>query len=132
ALEVGQPVGERQRRIPKCACKGVSEIGGCEVRPQLDDQTSDSRSRETRVKEPDQEGEGREADDRERRVLQGLKRGRQGVARADDEQACSHQEPERERIDQQRQGPASWSATTPSATCQEADADQERRAQGKK
>ena len=57
--EVGQPIRQDQRRIPKRPCERVAEIRRRGIRPQLEEELADTRADETVMKDSDQEHDRR-------------------------------------------------------------------------
>jgi hypothetical protein len=109
--KVGQPVRERQRGIPQRLRQRVSQVGRLGVSTELDHQLADRRSGQPRVEQPEQEGDRRQAEQEQRHPLDLLEGG--PVERADREQDRHHDEPNGERVDQDRQRPPARAAEAP-------------------
>ena len=124
--EVGQPVRERQRRVTQRARQRVAEIRRRGMGPQPDDELAHGRAGQSRVEEADQEGERSEADDEEGdpsdRLERDLPAGHAEHGRQEEE--GNHEEPQRERVDEQHDRAAQWPARRSPPEGENADSDQ--------
>ena len=98
-VKVGQPVGERQARVPQRAGEGVADLPRRRVAAQLEHQVAHRGAPETLVEQAEQEGDRREADHDQRCALELLER--RAVQVAVDEEGGNHDEADRERVDQE-------------------------------
>ncbi|OLD99496.1 MAG: hypothetical protein AUG91_06660 [Actinobacteria bacterium 13_1_20CM_4_69_9] len=99
-LELRQPVRQLQRRIAEGAGEGVAQIRRTEVRSELDDEAGERGPRQPCLQQADQEHHRRQRERDEGRPADLSDPG--PTVRGREEQEGEHQQPDPERVDEQR------------------------------
>ena len=105
AVEVGQPVGEGERRIPESPRERLPEVSRCRVGAEVEDELTDTGPQQARVEQTEEEDERREPDREERRSADRLELclAFDQTERCRDEEERDHHEHDRKRVDEQRE-----------------------------